>query len=54
MRESTIDNEAATSTNDNIAGPAIIDEELPTLSTEKNRNQEDIISVLMELEKPST
>jgi hypothetical protein len=26
MRESTIDNEAATSTNDNIAGPAIIDE----------------------------
>ncbi|EFX70456.1 hypothetical protein DAPPUDRAFT_112716 [Daphnia pulex] len=54
MRESTVDNEAATSTNDNIAGPAIIDEmELPTLSTEKNRNQEDIMSVLMELEKPS-
>jgi hypothetical protein len=26
MRESTVDNEAATSTNDNIAGPAIIDE----------------------------
>ncbi|XP_046455455.1 uncharacterized protein LOC124202967 isoform X2 [Daphnia pulex] len=54
MRESTVDNEAATSTNDNIAGPTIIDEELPTLSTEKNRNQEDIMSVLMELEKPST
>jgi hypothetical protein len=26
MRESTVDNEAATSANDNIAGPAIIDE----------------------------
>ena len=28
--------------------------ELPTLTSEKNRNQEDIMSVLMELEKPNT
>ncbi len=32
----------------------LIQMELPTLSTEKNRNQEDIMSVLMELEKPTT
>nr|CAH0103976.1 unnamed protein product [Daphnia galeata] len=55
MRESTVDNEAATSSTDNIAGPVMMDEmELPTLTSEKNRNQEDIMSVLMELEKPST
>lgn len=77
MRESTVDNEVATTSSEIVAGPAIIDEVKPEISnflilsvflaifpfskmeiasqtTEKNRNQEDIMSVLMELEKQST
>lgn len=77
MRESTVDNEVATTSSENTAGPATIDEVKPEISnftnvkgslmiftsikmetlshvTEKNRNQEDIMSVLIELEKQTT